>query len=270
MAKKTKWKKDAPLGIFDSGVGGLTVLKEIKRLLPQEEIIYLGDTAHLPYGAKSKETIIKLAIANILFLLNKDVKLIVVACNSTSSVALPEIKNFFSLPILGVVEAGVKEALRGKPRRVGIIGTQATIRSQTYQNLLRKNTSFRKIKILAQSCPLFVPLVEEGWIDSPLTEAIAKKYLKKFKNKIDLLILGCTHYPLLKEVIKKVLGKIKIVDSAEVVAKETKRLLQESGLLKNSFKKSKDTFYLTDNSPSFSKLMKLILGKTIKPEIINV
>ncbi|MBN2120984.1 MAG: glutamate racemase [Candidatus Omnitrophica bacterium] len=259
-------KKDLPIGIFDSGAGGLTVLKEIKKILPSEDIVYLGDTAHLPYGAKSKSTIIKLSISNILFLLEKKVKLIIVACNSTSSVALPLIKNFFGVPILGVVEAGVEAVLDRKAKRIGIIGTSATIGSMSYQNLIKKRRP--KAKIIAASCPLFVPLVEEGWVDSSVTELVAKTYLKGFKGKVDLLILGCTHYPLLKKVISKVLDKTELIDSAEEVATKTRDILKKSNLLKSK-KRGKISFFLTDNSPVFPKLAELVLKRKFKPTVVS-
>ncbi len=260
-------KRDSPIGIFDSGIGGLTVLREVRKLLPSEEIIYLGDTAHLPYGTKSKETIVRLSISNILFLLKMKVKLIIIACNSTSSVALPKIKNFFSLPLVGVVEAGVRAVLEKKSERIGIIGTPATIQSLTYQRLILRKRP--KAKIIAQACALFVPLVEEGWIDSPVTQEVAEFYLGKFKGKVDSLILGCTHYPLLKGVIRRVLKGIELIDSAEEVAKETKKILSENNLLRKKSSKAKLSFFLTDYSPNFSKLTRLILKRNIIPKRIE-
>jgi len=255
-----------PIGIFDSGVGGLTVLKEVKRLLPREDIVYLGDTAHLPYGTKSRRAIIRLSISNILFLLEKRVKLIIVACNSTSSVALSEIKNFFAVPILGVVEAGAEAALARVAKRIGIIGTPATVKSLSYQNLIKKSDP--KVKIIAQSCPLFVPLVEEGWVDLPVTEEVANIYLRKFRGRIDLLLLACTHYPLLKGIIQKVLGKVILIDSAQAVAKKTGQILKQRNLRKSKGKGSL-SFFLTDNSPNFSKLAKLILKRKFIPKIVD-
>ncbi len=258
--------KNSPIGIFDSGVGGLTVLKEIKKALPSEDIIYLGDTAHLPYGTKSQSVIVKLAIANILFLLEKNVKIVVVACNSTSSVGLPQIKGFFNIPILGVVESGVEAALKSKSNNIGVIGTPATVKSKSYQNLIKKRKP--KAKVFWTSCPLFVPLVEEGWIDSPVTQEIARIYLKKFKGKIDSLILGCTHYPLLKKTIGKVLENVELIDSAEAIASKTQNVLKKNNLLKSS-SRGKISFFLTDNTPHFSRLTKLIINKSVKPRIIK-
>jgi len=255
-----------PIGIFDSGIGGLTVVKEVMKLLPNENIVYLGDTAHLPYGTKSEKTIIKLAISNLLFLLEKKVKLAIIACNSTSAVALPHISGFFKLPVLGVVKAGVDAVLREKTKRIGIIGTPATIRSSVYQSLLRQ--SIPGVKITAKSCPLFVPLAEERWINSPVTEETAKIYLKGFKNRVDSLVLGCTHYPLLKKVITKVLPGIGLIDSAEVIAEKTKKILSEKGIL-NKSGKGKLSVYLTDYSPRFRGLIRMILRKDIVPKVIE-
>ncbi len=255
-----------PIGIFDSGIGGLTVVKEVMKLLPNENIVYLGDTAHLPYGTKSEKTIIKLAISNLLFLLEKKVKLVIIACNSTSAVALPRISGFFKLPVLGVVKAGVDAVLREKTKRIGIVGTPATIRSSVYQNLLRQ--SIPGVKITAKSCPLFVPLAEEMWINFPVTEETAKIYLKGFKNRVDSLILGCTHYPLLKKVIARVLPGIGLIDSAEVIAEKTKKILSEKGIL-NKSGGGKLSVYLTDYSPHFRGLIRMILKKDIVPKLIE-
>ncbi|MFC1514665.1 glutamate racemase [Candidatus Omnitrophota bacterium] len=259
-------QRDLPIGIFDSGVGGLTVLKEVRKILPREEIVYLGDTAHLPYGTKSKQTIIKMSIANILFLLAKGVKLIIVACNSTSSVALPLIKDFFGVPVLGVVEAGVEAALRRKASRIGIIGTPATVISSAYQDLIRSRRP--RAKIMVKACPLFVPLVEEGWVDSAVTAQVVRTYLKKFKGTTDLLILGCTHYPLLKGVISRELPGITLIDSAEEVAQKAKLVLKENDLLSRK-SKARMRFFLTDNSPNFAKLAGRILNKKFVPTIVG-
>ncbi|MCX7661082.1 MAG: glutamate racemase, partial [Candidatus Omnitrophica bacterium] len=196
-----------PLGIFDSGVGGLTVVKEIKRILPYEDIVYFGDTAHLPYGAKSKETVIRLSIENILFLLKADVKLICVACNTASSVALPFIKEHFKIPLIGVIEPAVRLAINlTKNNRIGVIGTKATIQSRTYEKVIKELNP--NIEVFSYACPLFVPFVEEGYIDGWILEKIARTYLAPLKrNRVDTLILGCTHYPLLKPLISRIMGE---------------------------------------------------------------
>ena len=255
--------KKSPIGIFDSGLGGLTVVKEITKLLPKESIIYFGDTARVPYGTKSKRTIEKFSCQNVHFLTRFKVKLIIVACNTSSSLALPLLKRTFKIPIIGVIESGVKEAiLMSRNKRIGVIGTRATISSGVYKKTLR---SFdKKIKAFSISCPLFVPLVEEGWLHKDITEKIASYYLRFLKEKkIDSLILGCTHYPLLKLVIKKVMGeKIKLVDSALAVAKEAKHLLEEKHL--ESDTKPKHQFFVSDEPLNFSKEGSKFLGKKLK------
>ncbi len=259
-------RRNSAIGIFDSGIGGLTVLKEVNKILPSEDIIYLGDTAHLPYGTKSEDTIIRLAIANILFLLEKKVKMVILACNSTSSVALPKIRNFFNLPVLGVVEAGVEEALNNQYRRIGVIGTPATIRSCAYQDLIKSKDA--KVKVSACSCPLFVPLVEQGWSNLPVSRQVAQIYLERFKNKIEALILGCTHYPLLKKTIQKVLSKVDLIDSARSVAKKAKEQLKQDNLFKKKGK-GKITVFVTDETPNFERLTKRILNRKVKPRVIK-
>ncbi len=261
-------QRENPIGIFDSGIGGLTVLKEIRRILPKENIIYLGDTKNLPYGVKSKSTIIDLTVRNILFLLKKKVKLVIIACNTASSVAIPKVRDFFSIPLCGVVEAGAEAALaKTKNFRIGVIGTNATIRSGAYDLLLRKYAP--GVKILRKNCPLFVPLVEEGWAASTVAHDVAEAYLASMKGKIDTLILGCTHYPLLAGVIKKVLPSVTLVNSALEIAYKVRNILQEQGLANISGRKPELTFCLTDDSPNFPGFTHLVLRERFKPQIVN-
>ena len=252
------------IGVFDSGVGGLTVVKEIIKLLPGEDIVYFGDTARVPYGIKSKPTIIKFSLENILFLLKQEVKMIVVACNTSSSVALPVLKKHFKIPIIGVISPGVKEAVyASRNGRIGVIATKATINSGAYQYQIKQLDS--KIKVFNQPCPLFVPLAEEGWLRAKATYDIASHYLSPFKkSKIDTLILGCTHYPLLKKVFQRVLGKsVRLIDSAEQVACEAKEVLMNEGLL-NKKRKSRYLFYVSDELQQFKKVANNFLGQEIK------
>ncbi len=260
-----------PIGIFDSGMGGLTVVKEVMRILPDEEIVYFGDTARVPYGPKSKETVIRFSIENILFLLEHGVKLIIIACNTSSSVALSIIKENFKVPILGVIESGVKEAIRStKNNKIGIIGTRTTIKSAVYQQQIKLIAP--QIKVYSICCPLFVPLVEEGWLKTPITKEIAGEYLKSLKvSRIDTLILGCTHYPLLKPVIREVLGDdMSLVDSARQVAQQTKVVLKNKNLLAPKRKrtqmseKEKVRFYVSDEPENFAKLGRQFLGFSLK------
>jgi len=220
-----------PIGIFDSGIGGLTVLKEIITALPDEDTLYLGDTARLPYGTKSEETVIKYSVENTRFLLKYNIKLLVVACNTASAVSLQVLRKQFSIPIIGVIEAGARAASRAtKNGKVGIIGTETTVSSGAYTKAIREINS--DIDTFGQSCPLFVPLVEEGWIDDDVTFTVAERYLGNLKDKgIDTLVLGCTHYPLLKGVIQKVMGdSVRLIDSAEETASEVKDMLRLLGL----------------------------------------
>lgn len=251
------------IGVFDSGVGGLTVVRELKKQLPVESIVYLGDTARVPYGIKSKEAIIRFTTEGLLFLLDKRVKLVIIACNTSSSLALAVLKKRFKVPILGVIQPGVKEAVKAtRNKRIGVIGTKATIKSSIYETEIKKLNP--KIQIYSYPCPLFVPLAEEGWVDGKITLEIAKKYLEPLKERdVDTLILGCTHYPLLKAIIRKIMKEITLIDSARQVAKETKDLLLKEGLL-NLKKKSEDIFYVTDEPENFSKLTKLFLGYGLK------
>jgi len=264
-------KRKRPIGIFDSGVGGLTVLKEIKKNLPDEDIIYFGDTARVPYGNKSKSTIIKFSTENILFLLKKRVKMVVVACNTSSALALDYLKSVFSIPILGVIEAGARRALAvSGNKRIGVIGTKSTIASKGYQKCILKAN--KQSFIYARSCPLFVPLVEEGILSGQIAKEVISMYLEDFrKKKIDTLILGCTHYPLLKGEINKFLTKISIVDSACAVADYAKEVLIANNLLNEKKRKAKEEFYVSDEPQGFVKLAKLFLNRKIsKPNIINV
>jgi len=253
-----------PIGVFDSGVGGLTVVKELIAQLPGEDLIYFGDTARVPYGIKSQETVIKFSIENILFLLKQDVKLICVACNTVSSFALPVIKNYFKIPIVGVITPAVREAVYAtQNKKIGVIGTRGTIRSRAYDNEIKHLDP--KIKVTALSCPLFVPFAEEGLIEGNAVLEVARNYLKPLKEaRVDTVILGCTHYPLLKPVIRQVLGKdVKLIDSAKQVAIEVKRILSAENILSKS-RKGKRRFFVSDNPEWFTGLAKSFLGEPIK------
>ncbi len=252
------------IGIFDSGLGGLTVVREFMRQLPKEDLIYLGDTAHLPYGTKSASTITRFTLNNILFLLRQKVKFIVVACNTASSLSLDTIRGYFQIPIIGVIQPGVKEAISlTKTGCIGVIGTPATIKSKAYECQIKKIDP--SIRVISKACPLFVPLVEEGWVNHPETITIAKTYLRSLvdsNRRMDVLILGCTHYPLLKSVIKKVLGgAIRLVDSAQQVVREANSILQNEGLINNNRKaKGSYRFYVTDDPAEFTRQAARLLG----------
>lgn len=260
-----------PIGIFDSGVGGLTVLKEIVELLPNEDIIYFGDTARVPYGNKSKSTIVKFSTENILFLLEKKVKLIVVACNTVSSLALDYLKTIFSVPIIGVIESGVNKALAvSRNRKIGVIGTRSTINSDSYHlKIVEKDN---QAKVYSQSCPLFVPLVEEGITKGDIVKEIVKMYLSPLKSKgVDSLILGCTHYPILKTAISNYLNDVYIVDSAKTVALHTQEILTQHDFLTPFKRRGKREFYVSDEPKGFIRLAKIFFKEeVISPKVVGV
>ena len=263
---KRRELRDQPVGIFDSGIGGLTVLKEMRHEVPAEDIVYFGDTAHVPYGTKSKETITRFSMDNVTFLRNFDVKMVVVACNTASSLSLDALKDSFSMPIIGVIEPGAKEALtRTKNGRIGIIGTKATIGSGAYEACLKRLDP--SVRVYSQACPLFVPFVEEGWLDGGIVSKVAKTYLEPLKNfKIDTLILGCTHYPLLKDVIQKTIGgPVVLVNSAEETAKEAKRLLEGLEIPAPRQKREQNIrFFVSDEPENFRVLGERFLGRPIQ------
>lgn len=259
-------RNNRAIGIFDSGIGGLTVVKETIKALPSEDIVYFGDTARVPYGNKSRQTVIKFSLENVKFLLRFGVKLIVVACNTSSSLALQALKRKFKVPILEVISPAVNKACQISANgRIGIIATRATVASGCYQRQIKRMN--RKLKSWALACPLFVPLAEEYWLDDEIALKVAQRYLAPLlKKKIDTLILGCTHYPLLKGTIGKVVGKeISFVDSAQETAKEVKRILVRNGLASDrSSRLSRCRFFVSDEPYLFAKVGRRFLGKKIK------
>lgn len=251
-----------PIGLFDSGIGGLTVLSEIEKLLPHEELVYLGDTARVPYGTKSRETVIRYSIENTRFLLSKNVKAVVVACNSASAVSVPDLRREFDLPVLGVIEAGAEEAMRVTGNgSIGVIGTYATIESGRYETLLRQKGAKN---VLSGACPLFVPLAEEGWTANSVAEAVARIYLEPFKgNSVDTLILGCTHYPLLQETIGKVCGDtVKLVNSAHAAALKLKEILEKESLI-NHDGSGNQKLFVTDSEHRAEVVGSRFLGRDL-------
>lgn len=253
------------IGVFDSGLGGLTVVKELMRTLPHEDIVYFGDTARVPYGTKSKESIIRFSKENVEVLLKHRVKMIVVACNTSSSLALPILKRTFTLPILGVIRPGARKAAAvTRNQKIGVIATPATINSGAYARAIKKEN--RRIVVSAKACPLFVPLAEEGWVDRKITEDIAREYLGTLlAARVDTLILGCTHYPLLKPLLQKVVGKhVLLVDSAMELASEVKELLNETGMAQQGIRKPKYQFLVSDQPKHFRRLARRFLGYSVK------
>jgi len=254
---------NAPLGFFDSGVGGLTVVRAVQELLPHEDIVYLGDTARLPYGSKSPQTIRQFADEDVRFLLGKNVKAVVVACNTATAHALPTLLSQYRIPIIGVIEPGVEAALADPAvERVGIIATQGTIRSHAYQHALAQRRT--GLIIHGQPTPLLVPFIEENWIDHPATKLVLKSYLDPLVEKgIDTLMLACTHYPLLIPVLKELLpGEIRLVDSATTCAEHLKRELTRLDLLAPADQDGKLSIHLTDLSEQFEELARQFLKKS--------
>lgn len=268
--------KNAPIGVFDSGVGGLTVAREIMRQMPEERIIYFGDTARVPYGSKSKETIIRYSRQIIKFLKTKEVKAIVVACNTASAWALDVVAKECDIPILGVVKPGAKVAAEAtQNKRIGVIGTEGTIRSGLYPELIRKID--REIEVIGKACPLFVPLVEEGgWLKDPLTVEIVKRYLDPLKEeKIDTLVLGCTHYPLLRSVIRSVVGdEVNLVNPAYETAVELRRMLEFRDMTNDGTEyaeNEKYEFYVSDSPEKLRNFAASILTCGVeRASVVNI
>ena len=257
-----KIDRDAPVGVFDSGVGGLTVAREIMRNLPSEKIVYFGDTARVPYGSKSKETVIRYSRQIIRFLQEQQVKAIVVACNTASAFALDTVRDEFDIPIIGVIESGAKvAAARTRNKRVGIIGTVGTVGSGIHAQYLKKLDS--EITVFGNACPLFVPLVEEGWLHDPVTVEVASRYLKELQDKdVDTLILGCTHYPLIRSTIRQVMGEeVCLVNPAYETALELGKLLEEQGLSSTGTEQKEFPyrFYVSDLADEFKEFANSIL-----------
>ena len=256
-----------PIGIFDSGIGGLTVVRALCRVLPREDLVYLGDTARVPYGTKSPSTVVRFACEDTQFLLQQHVKAVVVACNTCSAWALPVLEKKFKLPIFGVILPGLETALeRTRNQRLGIIGTHATIRSKAYTNgILAVRPAAR---VFARATPLLVPLVEEGWTRHPITEAVLREYLGPLlKESIDTLILGCTHYPLLKAAIRKVVGRgVALVDSAESCARYVRDRLEALRLLETR-RRRQGTIqpFVTDETDRFAEAARRFLGVPTEP-----
>lgn len=253
----------APIGVFDSGIGGLTVVKEIRRILPKEDILYLGDTARLPYGTKSVDAIIQFSLENTEFLISRGAKCIVIACYSSTSVALDIVRQHCQVPVIGVIKPGVKRALQvTRNKRIGVIGTSLTIFSGAYEKAFRELDD--SCEILGRACPLFVSLVEEGWLHHPATRLIAESYLQPLKDDhIDTLLLGCTHFPMLMETMKGVMGTIQFVDAAREVGIELAAELSERGLERHDAG-GKLVIYLTDLSMNFKEIGERFLGEPMK------
>lgn len=257
-------QSDAPIGVFDSGVGGLTVFRALERRLPNESLIYLGDTARIPYGVRSESTIKRYALECATFIQSKGVKAIVIACNTASALAASHLRSKFSLPIMGVIRSGASHAVeRTHTGRIGVIATEATVASGAYERALLAVREGLEIK--SRPCPLFVPLAEEGWVDHPVTLRVAEEYLGDLKGRIDTLVLGCTHYPILLPVIEQVMGDgVSYVDSGEAVADTLADMLESQGLARTSADSRIEEFYVTDSAVRFRRVAELFLGRPLE------
>ncbi len=260
------------IGIFDSGIGGLTVLKEVVAQLPKENIIYLGDTARVPYGIRSPETVTRYSFENTDFLLAQEIKMLVVACNTASAISLEAVKKEFPLPVIGVLEPGARAAVAATvTRRVGVIGTEATVGSGAYERAIMRIAP--DVTVHSLPCPLFVPLAEEGWTDNDVAQLVAERYLAPLRGTgIDTLVLGCTHYPLLKMVISRTVGpEITLIDSATETAKEVVDVLEKLRWKGNGRGEGIRKFYVTDSPSRFEKIGKWFLDNdSLRAELVKV
>ncbi|HEU4346131.1 MAG TPA: glutamate racemase [Candidatus Binatia bacterium] len=260
-------KKEDAIGLFDSGIGGLTVLQQIAEALPRENTVYLGDTARAPYGTKSVETVLRYSFENTAFLVEKGVKIVVVACNTSTAIALEALKQEYSVPVIGVIGPGVKRALAvTKNKKIGVIGTEATIQSGAYTRALKARDP--KVEVYSRACPLFVPLVEEGWTDNAVVKLTVEAYLGSLKQSgIDTLVLGCTHYPLLKNAIHHFLGSgVRLIDSAQEIAKEVGARLEKGSLARKNGNGA-HSFFVTDAPDRFVKVGRRFLGEKVESAV---
>lgn len=249
------------IGIFDSGVGGLTVLREVGRVLPQEDTIYFGDTARVPYGTKSPETVVRYSREITSFLVRRDIKLLVVACNTASAVALNALKREFPIPVVGVIEPGARRAVEvSRSGRIGVIGTAGTIKSSAYSRAIKRLNP--AAEVLTRACPLFVPLAEEGWTDNQVARLTAQLYLQELRDSgVDTLVLGCTHYPLLKGIIGEIMGPdVVLVDSAEETGRTVAEILTKKKLLRPASEKGNHHYFVSDIPAGFVRVGNRFLG----------
>jgi glutamate racemase len=273
-----------PIGIFDSGVGGLTVYRALHEYLPNERFVYLGDTARVPYGTKSLATVERYALENARFLAAHGIKMLVVACNTASALALPAIRAALNFDVVGVIGPGARAAVAGRndspsARAIGVIATESTVKSGAYTAAIKKVNE--EVEVIERACPMFVPLAEEGWSDNEVTRTIAETYLTDLQSKIDTLVLGCTHYPILREVIQQAVGEdVHLIDSGEATAREVKELLTKkklarltmpTGALDRHLCDDLDHFYVTDAAERFARVAERFLGaKPSRLEAVEV
>jgi glutamate racemase len=256
---------EAPIGIFDSGVGGLTVFRALEKRLPNESLIYLGDTARIPYGTRSQATIERYALEDAAFIQTKQVKAIVIACNTASSIAANLLRQECTVPVLGVIRPGSRQAVAAtRNARVGVIGTEATVSSGAYEKAMLAMR--QELAITSRPCPLFVALAEEGWSEHQVTYQVASEYLQDFHEaQVDTLVLGCTHYPILRKVIQQVMGEaVTLIDSGEAVAEVVAEMLEAQNLTRRSPTPRTEKFYVTDSAKRFKRVAEFFLGRPIE------
>ncbi len=259
-----KTGREHPIGVFDSGIGGLTVVKQLMALLPNESIIYFGDTARIPYGTKSVEIVKRFALEDSTFLLDKQVKMIIVACNTASALAIRFLSSILPIPVTGVIRPGARAAVQQTENgRIGVIGTTATMRSNAYAREVYQLN--RELKVLSQPCPLFVPLVEEGWIEDEATEMIARRYLQPMlENQVDTLVLGCTHYPLLKPMLSRIMGEqVALIDSGVETARAVQDFLSANQLTASKEAHPEHRFFLSDLPYKFQEIGERFLERSL-------
>jgi glutamate racemase len=256
--------RERPIGVFDSGIGGLTVVREVLRQLPHENVLYFGDSARVPYGNKTAETVTRFSVENTSFLVRRGIKFLVVACNTASALALPALRRRFDLPMIGVIDPGASSAVgRTRSHGIGVIGTTGTIGSGAYEKAIESLDP--RCSVQGVACPLFVPLAEEGWLDGEIPRRIAETYLEPLRGgSVDTVILGCTHYPILRDVIADVLGPaIHLVDTAEATVEEVRRRLESLDLLRESREAGSRRFFLSDVPVRFREVGERFLGESI-------
>lgn len=261
-----------PIGVFDSGLGGLTCVREIMKIMPDEDVIYFGDTGRVPYGTRGKDTLLKYVRQDIRFLEQFDIKMIIIACGTASSAALPVVDDEFKSDIIGVVEPAAKMAVKAtKNKRIGVLGTTGTVKSGKYPEYIRQICP--DAEVFQKACPMFVPLVESGYADSDVTKIIAEDYLKEIKEKnIDTLILGCTHYPLIKEVIGEIMGEgVTLIDSGAAAADWAYEQLKSKDMLNKGSKKSAEyKYFVSDATDDFVALGSMFLSRQINENVEKV
>lgn len=257
--------RESPIGIFDSGVGGLTVFRAIERRLPLESLIYLGDTARIPYGTRSVSTVQRYALEDAAFIESKKVKAVVIACNTASALAADRLAQECKVPVIGVIQPGAERAVANtRSGYIGVIATEATVASGAYERAMMALRG--RLEIISRACPLFVPLAEEGWVSHDVTRQVAEEYLAEMRDsRVDTLVLGCTHYPILRPVIQQVMGEtVTYIDSGEAVADKVASLLEQRDLLRQSSEPRTEHFYVTDSATRFRRVAELFLGRPLE------